>query len=122
MNRNQSDNRKYERHQTNIEVKIQLDREDDEKQAPLNGVIKNMSRDGAFITVPDPLSIGTILLLQFKNEDSGETIVTKAVVRWNRKSGENPGMGIQFLNVANTKNQSAQAHNDRSFNQVNERP
>lgn len=66
--------------------------------------ITNISEMGIFIRSDSPLTIGTVLKLQFTPQDGGEAFDVAGEVVWInpvRPDGENlnPGMGVRFIEL-----------------------
>jgi hypothetical protein len=70
------------------------------------GLITDISDDGAFAQVPPTVGPGTRLTVRFSHPDVARMITTKAVVARRimpgAPSGEEPGLGLYFLEGLNT--------------------
>lgn len=62
-------------------------------------VVSNISRGGVFIETITPFPMGEIIELDFALPGK-QPIHAKGVVRWSSGTGEQPGMGVEFLEVA----------------------
>jgi hypothetical protein len=68
-----------------------------------DGLVSSLSREGAFMEMPHPYEEGTPLTLEI--DIGGESIVTRAEVRYTRERGgvpraeDPPGMGVAFRDL-----------------------
>lgn len=70
----------------------------------LYAAIANISELGIFVQTTEPLSAGTLLVLQFVPADASEPFVLQGAVQWVNivrplHDNPNPGMGIRFINL-----------------------
>lgn len=74
--------------------------------------IKNISRGGIFISSESPLSVESILEIRFRLPDKRDEVRAVGVVRWISNSSENPGMGVQFVRIADEDNRKVNDYLD----------
>jgi uncharacterized protein (TIGR02266 family) len=61
---------------------------------------RNIGVGGAFIVWPEPLAIGTPLVVELTIPTSGRAFELTSLVRWAQTDGdEAAGMGVQFVSV-----------------------
>jgi Tfp pilus assembly protein PilZ len=74
------------------------------------GLTNNLSQDGAFIQIPNPLDLQEVFGFRLHLPDGGEAIDVKCKVIWSNKYGKETeglprGMGVKFLDLqAEAKN------------------
>jgi uncharacterized protein (TIGR02266 family) len=60
---------------------------------------RNIGVGGAFIATATPLPVGTPLVVELTVPTSDRKFELTALVRWANDSGDDPGMGVQFVDV-----------------------
>ncbi|MCX7934633.1 MAG: PilZ domain-containing protein, partial [Planctomycetota bacterium] len=65
----------------------------------------NIGENGIFVKCASPLAVGTFVDIELALEGQKSIVKAVGVVRWMRASGAEPGMGIQFLQVATADRQ-----------------
>jgi len=58
---------------------------------------KNISRGGTFVSTDRPLDVGTRFVFKLSVPGLAEPLRLTGEVRWVRRDGDAPGMGIQFI-------------------------
>jgi uncharacterized protein (TIGR02266 family) len=63
-------------------------------------LITNISTTGLFISTKSPIPEGEKLDMQFTLPEKKGKLKVSGVVAWSRSKGENPGIGVEFTNLA----------------------
>lgn len=92
--------RKYKRLRADMDVRITRQEATESTAEMLFSRLGNFSENGAFVSTPNPLTVGTIVNLDFALESRGSRIHVLGIVRWVNDDPDDPGMGIQFLEVS----------------------
>lgn len=94
------DKRRYRRLRAEMQVELSVLHATPEMTGKLEGMIRNLSENGAYVPTPSPLPAGTIVSLAFRlAEKEGAWIRAVGVVRWVEETRASRGMGVQFLQV-----------------------
>ena len=92
--------RKYRRLRAGMDVELTPCETDEKKAIMLISKIENFSENGALIATASPLPVGTIVTLEFNLEAKAARVHVLGLVRWVSTPPEEPGMGIQFIEVS----------------------
>lgn len=94
------DKRRYRRLRAEMQVDLSVVHATPEMTEKLEGMIRNLSENGAYVPTPSPLPAGTIVSLSFRLTEKSEAwIRAVGVVRWVEETRASRGMGVQFLQV-----------------------
>jgi type IV pilus assembly protein PilZ len=85
------ENRKSER--LPIELKVEYKR----LNTFFSDYTRNISKGGTFIKTKKPLDVGTTFLFKLHVPTLPNPFEVRGTVRWVRESGDEPGMGIEFV-------------------------
>jgi type IV pilus assembly protein PilZ len=58
---------------------------------------KNISKGGTFIKTKNPLDVGTVFVFRLLVPSLGTPFELRGVVKWTQETGNEPGMGIEFV-------------------------
>ena len=89
------------------------------EDAFLFAYVSNISEMGIFLASDDPKPVGTLLKLNFKPIEVGESFEVEGEVVWvnpvREKKDEslNPGMGVKFVNIDDDRREKIIDHFDR---------
>lgn len=91
--------RRYRRLETNFIAKIRGRKASAATMRQVRTVVSNISRGGVFIETATPFPMGEIIELDFALPGK-QPVHAKGVVRWSSRQGDQPGMGVEFIEVA----------------------
>jgi phenylpropionate dioxygenase-like ring-hydroxylating dioxygenase large terminal subunit len=92
--------RKAHRIATNFLVKFFRSSVDRSMRRTMQGIVKNCSTGGMFISTDHPFSRGSVFTFEFELESETKhriRIQARAIVRWVQRLINNPGMGVEFI-------------------------
>lgn len=98
--------RRFRRFDTNFLVRIKTIPVSDTELKNIEARMNNISLGGVFISTPYPFSVGSIVKLSFTLPGNNNLIEAEGIVRWISNNINNPGMGIEFLNISFTDRES----------------
>ena len=107
-----SDKRRFPRISADFVAKLSGINLPENKAKSLRARILNISRGGIFITSEQPLPIDSLLEIRFRLPGKQEEIRAVGVVRWITGAPDAPGMGIQFVRIAEEDNQKVSSFLD----------
>lgn len=92
--------RRYKRLRTEMDVAINVEHTAAYSRDLLLSKLQDFSENGAFVSTPKPLPVGTVVNLEFTLESRAARVHVLGIVRWHSPSSDDPGMGVQFIEVS----------------------
>lgn len=94
------DKRRYRRLRSEMQVEVSVLHATPEMTGKLEGMVGNISENGAYVPTRTPLPVGTIVSLSFRLAENREAWIRAiGVVRWLEETRASRGMGVQFIQV-----------------------